>query len=199
MLQPFPQLVHKKKFTGFDLDVVLPFCEKAVDFPDHYIDLEQGPTAISSVRNESMSPMLHGEFQSYYDWLVPIAMDIITEDWKLRNDLYYYVDSSWFNRHKRGDRTLEHNHGWTVMAVSCYITCPPNSGRIEFKDPCEINWRGSPKKNEIHQGWFPVDIETNDVLMFPGWMDHRTEVSNADEDRWVLTSNISCFSVHSKS
>ncbi len=37
--------------------------------------------------------------------------------------------------------------------------------------------------------WKKVPAKTGDVLLFPGWIRHRTEHSRTNDERWVLTTN----------
>jgi len=39
--------------------------------------------------------------------------------------------------------------------------------------------------------WRPVEVETNDVLFFPGYLEHKTEVNKTDEKRYIMSINIS--------
>jgi ectoine hydroxylase-related dioxygenase (phytanoyl-CoA dioxygenase family) len=39
--------------------------------------------------------------------------------------------------------------------------------------------------------WKEIPTVTGDVLIFPSWLRHRTQVNNSNEKRWVLTSNFS--------
>jgi uncharacterized protein (TIGR02466 family) len=100
------------------------------------------------------------------------------------------ITNSWFNCHKPGGQSLQHEHGTVDIVVSSYPRFPKNSGRIEFKDPLEYHWHGYPKKNNRNMYWKAVDIEEGDVLIFPGWIKHRTEINNSNENRYVLTVNL---------
>jgi ectoine hydroxylase-related dioxygenase (phytanoyl-CoA dioxygenase family) len=50
-------------------------------------------------------------------------------------------------------------------------------GEFYYDDP---NWM-----------WKEIPTVTGDVLIFPSWLRHRTQVNNSNEKRWVLTSNFS--------
>jgi hypothetical protein len=39
--------------------------------------------------------------------------------------------------------------------------------------------------------WSTLPTKTNDVLVFPSWLQHRTQPNISNEDRWVLTTNFS--------
>jgi hypothetical protein len=38
--------------------------------------------------------------------------------------------------------------------------------------------------------WKQLEVSTNDVLIFPAWINHRTQENLTDEDRIVLTYNV---------
>jgi hypothetical protein len=54
----------------------------------------------------------------------------------------------------------------------------------------EYHWHGYPKKNDRNMYWHAVDIEEGDVIIFPGWIKHRTEINQSNENRYVLTVNL---------
>ena len=41
--------------------------------------------------------------------------------------------------------------------------------------------------------WRLIEVKTNDILVFPGWLQHKTQPNNTDEDRVVLTVNYEGF------
>ena len=43
---------------------------------------------------------------------------------------------------------------------------------------------------ESGREWQPIEITSGDVLFFPGWMSHKTEVNLSNEDRYVMSLNI---------
>ena len=47
---------------------------------------------------------------------------------------------------------------------------------------------GTPGEPQIDL-WNEVTVETNDILIFPGWLKHRTQVNRVDDDRVCLTFN----------
>jgi uncharacterized protein (TIGR02466 family) len=99
------------------------------------------------------------------------------------------ISKSWFNVHKKGGKTLEHAHNRTDLVVSSYIRCPAGSGNIEFRDPLESHKLGFPVDLDNNL-WREVSVKTNDVLFFPGWLNHRTQENTTDQERIVMTYNI---------
>ena len=52
--------------------------------------------------------------------------------------------------------------------------------------------------DEEEFNWKKVEAKTGDVLIFPGWIKHRTQPNESDENRWVLTSNYISTQIASK-
>lgn len=164
------------------------------DTPDNHTSgsaVESG-SAFSTVRNrhfrgDEYQPHTWDLLQDYNIWLESRLFYV----WHYLN--YFgkapQIINSWINIHKRTGQTLEHNHNHAPLVVSSYLNLPEHSGFIEFRDPLEYHKYGLPYEPQEFL-WTPIEIETNDVLIFPGWMKHRTQESNSDEDRVVLTYNI---------
>jgi uncharacterized protein (TIGR02466 family) len=121
-------------------------------------------------------------------WLIEQSK-VVWNLWGLQ-DLPRYAGRSWFNWHPKGAWTDEHDHGPTHMVMAMYINQPANGGNIQFKDPSQYCWSAYPKAEEYGYDWRTIAVETGDVLFFPGFMRHRTEVNESDDDRIVLSANI---------
>jgi hypothetical protein len=50
--------------------------------------------------------------------------------------------------------------------------------------------KGFHRRDNMGWEWNECKTKTGDVLCFPGWLKHRTQPSNSDEQRWVLTTNV---------
>lgn len=198
--QIFPRLIFKSHYSGFDPSVLVPVCENLVQIAqtssNSYLELGD---AQSSVMYRKGAPHTLAVFRPFYDWLVPQIEKILLDEWHFAPTIDFWINDSWVNRHGVGGKTDVHNHGLAAMAISSYITFPENSGRIEFKDPCETQWNFHFRSREPGT-YYPIEIQQGDVLMFPGWIDHRTEEhrGNPGEDRWVLTTNVMCHYLTSK-
>ena len=86
-----------------------------------------------------------------------------------------YITRSWMNKHLRTGKTTEHSHEGVELVMSCYVSVPENSGNFE------LYYEGK---------WYTVPVKTNDVLIFPGSVVHRTETSQSDLPRIEVTLNI---------
>jgi uncharacterized protein (TIGR02466 family) len=187
---PFPPLVFKLHYDGFDQQKLVPICEGLVRAAQAKRNsyLESGD-AQSSVIAQDSAPHKLAVFKPFYDWLWPHMETVLIQHWGLSHRIKYWINDSWVNRHGRGGKTLPHTHGASSMASAAYITHPEGSGHIEFRDPCETQWAFHYREFEPG-GWWTIPVKQGDVLLFPGWLEHRTEASDADTDRWVLTTNI---------
>jgi uncharacterized protein (TIGR02466 family) len=100
------------------------------------------------------------------------------------------IEKSWINVHPPGAYTDEHSHGDVSIVATVYLYLPKNSGFIEFRNPLEYPWSGYPKFDLNHALWKSIPCVTGDILLFPGWLHHRVQPNNSEEDRVVLTMNI---------
>jgi len=96
---------------------------------------------------------------------------------------------SWYNRHGLHGQTMEHAHQATELVISAYIRNDKNQGFIEFRDPLEYHKSGFPYDAEANI-WKPIECTTNDVLIFPGWLNHRTQENTVGGERICMTYNI---------
>ncbi|UYA57529.1 2OG-Fe(II) oxygenase family protein [Synechococcus phage S-CREM1] len=185
-------LIWKFKYE-FDLDKLKPLIDTLRGHwsvsPESSL-LEDGDaisTARVGVYDNYLEPHNSPLLEDYHNWLV----QRIAYVWEMNQLLSTssIITKSWINVHKRGGKTLEHVHNGSDMVVSAYLKCPEGSGNIEFRDPLEYHKLGLPFHPE-HQLWREVQVEDNDVLIFPPWMNHRTQENNTDEERIVLTYNV---------
>jgi len=186
VVDPFPQYVWRFKYN-FDTDnLVNKFYKHKELFYKSSTPLEIG-NSYSSVASEE-KPHEWSELDDFNTWLAG-PTSFLAEYWKFRPSQYTSIFNSWFNIHGNGGETLEHCHAYANFVVSAYIKKPKESGDIVFRDPLEyhkINW---PIDGEEHL-FKKVECNQNDILIFPGWLKHKTEVNNSTEDRIVLTYNI---------
>lgn len=151
------------------------------------IPLETG-TAFSSVNDPECKPHEIEENADFLEWLNEKIREVFI-DWEYPSRLPYHVYSSWANVHHKTGQTEEHNHALTNMVVSCYLKCPENSGNILFRDPIH-DYRSMEPIMSGSNPWREIKVTTGDVLIFPGWLYHKTQPSSTDESRIVCTYNI---------
>lgn len=189
---PWSPLIWQDNFPNFDWNQLKPKCDSLLNQvkKNSYIEKDGGISSVSLQTSADTQPHTWAEFAELQQWLNPKINEVI-KNLKLMEQPYQ-VSNSWINKHPPGAWTDEHCHKGCQITMAIYLHVPANSGRIMFKDPLEYHWWGDPSDHRSAQNgnWYPVDIQTGDVLMFPGWLQHKTEVNNSQEDRYVLTVNL---------
>jgi uncharacterized protein (TIGR02466 family) len=146
------------------------------------------PGGMSSLMINETMPHHWQELEPFIYWVVK-KMPEIAKLWNLHPSRYEIMNS-WFNCHPPGAMSTQHEHGSVDIVVSAYPRFPINGGKIQFKDPLEYHWHGYPVAGSRNTFWHTADIEENSVVIFPGWIKHRTEINTSTENRYVLTVNL---------
>lgn len=184
-VDPWPKLIWR-----FSFDFEYPKLEKKIQ---NYVNtvgklnpLESGQS-LSTVGDQAHRPHTWDEFESFRNWIG----DRVDFVWNSFNFLpkNRTVLQSWINVHDQTGVTREHYHNGSDLVVTSYLNLPKDSGYIEFRDPLEYHKAGTPYVQEL-QLWKPVEAVTNDVLIFPGWLVHRTQPNLTNQKRVVMTWNI---------
>jgi len=184
-VDPFPKLIWKFKYEFPYDDIISRIADLAKETPKNS-KLEAG-AAFSTVAAPFDPPHTWPELHDFRKWLQG-PLDFV---WKHNNFKQYNtgVINSWINIHQKNGVTLEHNHNHTPFVITAYLKLPKGSGFIEFRDPLEYHKTNTPIEPE-EELWKSIPCETNDILIFPGWLKHRTQPNLTDNDRIVLTMNI---------
>ncbi len=131
-------------------------------------------------------------------WL-PEQLERVWSEWRLE-PAKKYISESWINEHPPGAWTEEHDHQNVTIAMGCYLNVPRDGGRLMLKNPMQsykysepihhTYWDKSPTTGD-DMSWAYVPVETNDVVFFPGWLRHKTEVNNnRKKSRYIMSLNI---------
>ena len=86
----------------------------------------------------------------------------------------------WMNCSPAGSHNSAHVHPGSEVSGVFYISVPPDSGRIVFRDPrpqSEMSQLHS-KDGEVFKALTPrfvVSPEPGDLLLFPSWLMHQVE------------------------
>lgn len=146
------------------------------------------------------TPMPHQwpEFEQFGKFVLKTAKEICGK-WCLNKAAQMACAKSWCNVHPQGGYTSEHNHHGVLIAVAAYLDVPPNSGNLLVKNPLNYHKFSEPlnpgywSDPGVQDGleWTPINVNTNDVLFFPGWLLHKTQRNASTENRFVMSWNIS--------
>lgn len=182
----FPPDVWKFHFN-FDYTILKPKIDDLFNKVTENSKLEYG-NAVSTVSVENnLQPHTWVELKEFQNWLGARIAEIRRSH--AFTSGYSEVTHSWINKHLKDGVTLEHNHNYTTFVVTSYIYLPENSGYIEFRDPLEYHKNSYPIFPE-ESLYKEVPCNTNDVLIFPGWLKHRVQPNQSNEERIVMTFNI---------
>ena len=186
----FAPIMYKFKFE-FDWANLKPLVDEHLNKASQNSDLERGDTQ-SSVYVSHNQPHTWKEFEPFVKWLDPI----ITKLTKINNfdNNNYKITWSWFNKHSLNGSTNEHCHGSETFVIVCYLKCEPNSGNIVFMDPLEYHKSTYPT-NQMFPEKFKykeLEVTTNDVVIFPGWLKHSVKPNQTNSDRYILSINVTC-------
>lgn len=190
----FDPFIFKSHFYQWDWKKIEPLCQEWIGENPRKIHLEQGNAASSVGNGNKVRPHEHPEFEHFYKWVKPITDNIMFAKWGLSKSFQYKIVNSWVNVHGEGGVTEIHDHGPTTLVITAYLNLPENGGFIQFKDPLEYHHGHLTKEFDAELGsWRTLPARTGDVVMFPGWLRHRTQTNKSKEKRWVLTTNINCI------
>jgi hypothetical protein len=194
IIYPFDPYLFKLHFE-FDWQKLEPICEDLInntEFKDA-TQLKEGHTS----QYNNVKPHQMDEFAPFYSWLMSCIPSIAKASIGHRshklmeeNDtiMDYYVSNSWVNVHNQNGLTTEHNHSCTALVVAAYLNMPENGGFFECKDPLEYH-KSMLSISNAHL-WRQIPTISGDVLVFNGWLKHRTQMNQSNENRWVLTTNL---------
>lgn len=97
------------------------------------------------------------------------------------------VAASWVNLHKNQGWTDEHTHGMVPLVLVIYLNQPKDGGNLLIFDPMFHHWSGGLLTELPYK---EVEVQTGDIVIFPGWVLHKTQPNLSQEDRIVMSVNI---------
>ena len=194
-INPFSPIILKASYKDFNTPSIKSFLEDIKKLkPKTDTNWSTGDSF-----DENKIPHLNTAFKKFYDWLNPIIMDTIINKFGYDSKMEYALYNSWINLHQPGGETATHHHGPSIISVAAYLYMPTNGGYIEFKDPLEYQRGFYPTEiDDEFINWKELPTITGDVVMFPGWLRHRTQKNKSAENRWVLTTNYICTNILKK-
>lgn len=189
ILDPWSPVVLQEHFS-MDWESIKPVVDRMFMELRGNSELEIGGTSTVELNARGINPIMMPEFrelQRYIDSKLPQVIDT----WKIPRAMYGPL-KSWINEHPKGAYTTEHVHRNTQIAVAYYLKVPENSGRLLVRDPAEAYWINYPSQPRgLDEFWYPIDVKAGDIVFFPGWLQHKTEPNNSDENRYVMSINYS--------
>lgn len=174
--------------SEIDFESIKEVLAKEFDSVNVNVQLEKN----GGISTYSTNNKLHNlkEFQQLND----LVLHHVKLYWKIldiNSGLYPEIDECWSNRHLEGSYTDVHSHAMHPIVVSFYLEAPEDSGNIVFINPMEYAITHTPYnlpvQNKIETS---VYVRSKDMVLFPGWLRHKTETSKTNKQRIVITYNI---------
>jgi uncharacterized protein (TIGR02466 family) len=101
------------------------------------------------------------------------------------------IDQCWSNIHYERSVTLQHSHSLFPIVATVYIKAEKNSGDLVLVNPMEYGLThipyGVPIENKTETS---IKISTGDLVLFPGWVRHKTQENLSNSPRIVMSFNI---------
>jgi uncharacterized protein (TIGR02466 family) len=126
------------------------------------------------------------------------VIDFIEKHGKIYWDsLGYYpsvvpkVYQSWTVLYEEGGRVASHSHAPEVLVGVLYMNASPDQGNIVFENPMDVLLSTQPYVRSQYENRFnqEVEVNTGDLILFPGYLKHYTIPNATDKNRVVLAIN----------
>ena len=101
------------------------------------------------------------------------------------------IPQMWINVNKKNDWNAIHLHGQYNLSGTYYVKVPKDSGQIVFRDPRPAAMTNNFMVNRFDKGEFrKVKPIEGLLILFPSYLEHFVEPSNADEDRISISFDV---------
>lgn len=98
------------------------------------------------------------------------------------------IANSWANVYPAGSSVALHDHGGAMLSGAFYLQASPGAGHIYFQNPLLDLCKGS--KPLPFAEVQPVEVRAGELVLFPGWLKHRTDDNRGPADKVVLSFNV---------
>lgn len=131
------------------------------------------------------------ELKRPHDFIVSSVKDYVKNE--LAIDDEFYLTTSWATVNNKGDKHHKHNHPNTLLSAVYYANV--ESGNLIFQSPrnglfpnFDFTFNVS-KSNEYNSKGWSIPVKTGDLVIFPGWLYHESEVNELDNHRVIVGAN----------
>ena len=104
------------------------------------------------------------------------------------------ISEIWSIINKKGTFNTSHNHPGSYLSAAYYVKAPDECGDIHFFDPNEIKKFNSPpieNRTELSASGFSIRAQEGSLLIFPSYLYHDVGKNLSNEDRIVISFNVS--------
>ncbi len=99
-----------------------------------------------------------------------------------------FVLEIWANKSPRGGYITSHLHLSLPFTAVYYVDASPEQGNIVFENPNDLLLSAQPVNylEGTYQFEHEINVQSGDLLIFPGYMKHRSKPNQTDRPRLIL-------------
>ena len=113
--------------------------------------------------------------------------------WKVENK-NIRISEMWAIINEKDNFNVLHTHPNSYLSSAYYVKAKKNCGKFEIENPNIAKRHSFPEialRNELNLEVASIDINEGDLLLFPSYLPHKVGKNESDEDRIVISFNIS--------
>ena len=137
-------------------------------------------------------PNLHKEvmFMPFVDF---VKESLATAFVDLGFEPNFEITAMWATRHINGGFHHRHTHGNSFLAGVYYLDGPDNASGTNFYNPVHYHRMILPArikgKQQRYKGGVTIPWEEGNLIIFPAWLMHDTNINTGDKYRTILSFN----------
>ena len=104
------------------------------------------------------------------------------------------INEMWSIINKKNSYNESHIHPNNLLSSVYYVRAPKDCGKIIFNNPNQVSLNRFPKdlkKPEFSANIQKIEPKEGNLLLFPSYLWHSVETNNSDEDRVIVSFNVS--------
>ena len=113
--------------------------------------------------------------------------------WDIKNQTVK-ITNMWSIINKQNSFNERHHHGNSALSAAYYVKADKDSGNIVFYDPRPAFTFSHPDNshvNDLNAQIKSITPKSGMLILFPSYLEHSVEPSKSDQDRIVISFNIS--------
>ena len=113
--------------------------------------------------------------------------------WDLTNQVVK-ITSMWSIINKQNSFNERHHHGNSALSAAYYVQADDNAGDIVFYDPRSaftFSHPSSTKVNDLNAQVKSIRPKSGNLVLFPSYLDHSVNPSKSNNERIVISFNVS--------
>lgn len=137
------------------------------------------------------------------DFAKPLVQEVIDQCnlyWRildLHSGLKPVIHECWTNIHKQNSFTSQHSHSLMPIVATYYAKAQDGCGPLIMTNPAEYSITHLPYNSPIETKTETcIKVKTGDLILFPGYIRHKTGENKSGHDRVVMSFNIKFENAH---